>query len=1162
MLLLTLATQLLLNDSQQRTIVTNGLESIAKLIRRFSEVENFYLRKTQHRLCEDLEEALSTLYFHILEFEARSVCQFDRNTASQTGRNIIKADGWQDILNAIEKSETTCNILARIIDTETQHKWNDQIEALISEQTSKVDKILKLSEQSSVHIQAQFARNNIFKEDSTIFDLDSNEAKCLALFRTTDYEFDKNKNPTRLEGTCEWFLKHPIYQKWYQNNSLGWLWVTANPGCGKSVLARSLVDEFCEKVKEPRTCYFFFKDDTEKNRSVNHALCAILHQLIYRDRALLRYAMDAYHSNGKQLPDLIEPLWKILLSILEALQEPVICILDALDECSESSRIVLIQKLAALFSNEPNSPKLKVLMTSRPNTVVENAIWDHGINPVSIQLTGEREVESQAISEEIDVYIAAKIRHFKELREYRGINDEAHETLHEKLRGIENRTYLWVSLIFPELELHAGVSEAKLLGLIKQVPTTVQEAYEKILNRSLDARRARLLLHIVVAAYQPLTLTEMNIALAVQDHSDPMEDLDTEPTASFEVTVRELCGLFIMVKDAKIYLIHQTAKEFLAQVDEQEHAALADLSPWNWRYSFNPADSHRIVARTCMLYLYLSYLRRKKTEEEMTVGQFQHMKTAWDSFSKYTKKSWMKHFSEAGFSGTTGIESSIAGICATPSIKKTLTWAQLYKSASSWSSSPESYVVKVNFNALNMASFHGHADMVNRFLKTYTATEKGIPSIRWALQNNHTTVAHALLDTIPSDSSNGHILNAAFHIACSAGEETIVSRLLTYYTVNPCHPDSLGRTALFWAARAGRKVVVQQLIKVREQHHWPKDDVGSLLLIAAFHGFGDVVHLLKSYGPAESSKFRIAALYQAISRDHACVMQALLEDHGSIAISRSELERLIIVALTYSKQASIDVLLQYSFNVNARDAHGQTTLFLAADKTIKDKLINMGADVNAIASLGWNQCYEGVGETLLYRAVASGDYEFAQLLLRHGADVNVRCRDGQTAIFTAVAAANFELVLLLLDAGANPTIKNQYGLSPVQMVGDVSCSTLKRMKTSEHQMELLALMDHAAHKHGEQIEGTNDAMRLRNLIPNPQSYHELLQEDSESIDWETFAQILEMDEPDDDNDHHFSRELVSNFFQQYQGSIIAEAKDLLYANFSSQLIFCTLQRSG
>ena len=549
-------------------MVINGLGSIADLIRRYSEVEKVFLRKTQHRLCKDLEEALTTLYLHILEFEARSVCQFDRNTASQTGRNIIKADGWQDILNAIDKSETTCNILCRIIDTETQHKWNDQIEALISEQTSRVDKVLQLSEQSNIQSRQQLTRSGTIKNDPISFHQDDDKKKCLALFRTTDYEFDKNKNPTRLVGTCEWFLKHPIYQKWHQNNNLGWLWITANPGCGKSVLARSLIDEFYYTATEPGTCYFFFKDDAEKNRNINHALCAILHQLMIRDRSLLGYAMDAYYSNGEQLPNLIEPLWEILLSILEGLQEPVIFILDALDECSEPSRIVLIEKLAALFSNKLSKSKLKVIMTSRPSTPIGHAIWEHGVNPMSIQLTGECEAESQAISEEIDLYIAAKIRHFKELRLYRGIHDQAHETLHERLKSVQNRTYLWVSLIFPELEIHAGISKTKLLGLIKQVPITLQEAYEKILNRSLDRRRAKVMLHMIIAAYQPLTLTEMNAALAVQDHSDPMEDLDIEPIASFEVTLREFCGLFIIVKDSRIYLIHQTAKEFLVQIDE------------------------------------------------------------------------------------------------------------------------------------------------------------------------------------------------------------------------------------------------------------------------------------------------------------------------------------------------------------------------------------------------------------------------------------------------------------------------------------------------------------------------------------------------------------------------------------------------------------------
>jgi len=1130
--------------------VLNGLESIAKLIRRFSEIETFYLRKTQHRLCKDLEEALTTLYFHILEFEARSLCQFNRNTAAQTGRNIVKADGWQDIIDAIDKSEITCNILTRIIDVETQHKWNDQIEALIFDQASKVDKILELSEQNSGQPRRPLARSGTFKEDPSTLHQERDGHKCLALLRTTDYEFDKDKNPTRLTGTCEWFLNHPVYQKWHQYDSGSWLWLTANPGCGKSVLARSLVDESCRMATESQIYYFFFKDDTEKNRNVNHALCALLHQLIYRDKSLLRHAMDAYYSNGEQLPNLVEPLWKILLAILKGLSEPVIFLFDALDECTESSRIVLIQKLAMLFSHEPDNSKLKVIMTSRPNTPIGHAIWEHGVNPVSIQLTGEREVESQAISEEIDLYIDAKIRQFKELRAYRNIHDEAHEILHERLKSVENRTYLWVSLIFPELELHAGVSKTKLLGLIKQIPTTVQEAYEKILGRSLDKPRARILLHTIVAAYRPLTLTEMNFALAVQDHSNPMEDLDTEPTASFADTIRELCGLFIMVKKARVYLIHQTAKEFLVQMDEQEHEALADVPTWNWRYSFKPVDSHRILARTCTLYLYLSYLRREKAKSLGGAGQLQHggeashYLEAWETLSEYAGMFWMDHFSEAGLYGAKDILSPIARIYATSCTQQTLTWAHLYQVAPNWSTSPKQYVSEGKFNALDMASFHGHAGMVSFFLNDYTATKKGIPSIRWALQNNHTTVAHALLNSISSEPTNNYILNAAFHMACSAGEESIVSRLLTYAVVDSCRADSLGRTALFWAARGGHEVLVQVLIKLQKQYRRPKDDVGSSLLVAAFRGFGGVIDALISYGPVESNECRIAALYQAVFRDQAHVLQRLLEDRGSLIISQSELEKLIVVALTYEKKASVEVLLEYPFNVNARDANGESLLSLAADEIIKEKLINMGADVNVIATSGWHRCYEGVGETSLYRAVVSGDYKYAQVLLRHGAALDVRCWNGETALYRAAAAANLELVRLLLNAGANPAIENQYGSSPIQLIRDQSNSKVQNPNAaSDDQIELLALMEDATHRCGGQTDNSNATVRLRNLILNPQIYRELL-ENSEYIDWETFEQFLQMDDVDEGSEHEFTRTMISSIFRCQE--ILAQAKDAMY----------------
>lgn len=466
------------------------------------------------------------------------------------------------------ESETTCNILTKIIDTETQIRWNEELEVKISEQTKKVDELLRLSQMREKGLRRVNTAELKSEKDTRVEEVHTADelSRCHAVFRTTDYVFDKNKNPQRVDGTCEWLLNHSLFREWEdQDSKTKWLWVTADPGCGKSVLARYLVDR---QGSSPH-CYFFFKDDSEKNRSASHAICALLHQLISDRRSSARHAIAAYKANGDQLPNIFESLWAIFLSVLEELQDPIVCILDALDECAEEPRMSLLQKLTLYYSSNKTNPKLRLVMTSRPDTPIGDTLWRNGINPVAIQLTGEHETQLAKISKEIDLFILEKTRRFRELRKHRKVHDDAYEIIYQRLTKIENRTYLWVSLIFPELEANAGASKSRLLVMIESIPLTVQQAYERILERSSNSEHARHLLHLVLAAQQPLTLLEMNMALAVYHTPKPTVEIDLEPETSFEIYVRELCGLFVVVRDSHLYLIHQTAREFL---QESEHA--------------------------------------------------------------------------------------------------------------------------------------------------------------------------------------------------------------------------------------------------------------------------------------------------------------------------------------------------------------------------------------------------------------------------------------------------------------------------------------------------------------------------------------------------------------------------------------------------------------
>lgn len=611
-------------DSEERTAATDGLEYISGLIRRYTEIEQIYLGDGDFQLKGDLESLITKLYRHVLEYEARAACQFNRNTAYQWARNVVEADSWKAIIGTIKDLEAACDKLTWVIDAKDQRVRATRLESYLGRQNHEVRELFRVSrEQEEEQAKLQLAELKAGRQEQEeqaklhLAELKAGrqeledrhrkaeESACYECLRTTDYESNKNKNPVRIPGTCEWFLRHLRYRKWLDEQGSTWLWVTADPGCGKSVLSRFLVDEYKTGPKHANTiCYYFFKDDSEEGRSATHALCAILHQLFSQNNKLLRHGIPGYRRNGNKLPQLFNELWNIFMS---AVADPdagsVVCIVDALDECAESARLPLIRALARYYQNPELTTKLKFIIVSRPYSSIGDAFWEENPNVASVQLMGESEAEMEAIRVEIDLVITEKVKLFNSRRLRKGVDDDAHLALQKELRGIENRTYLWVALIFPELEKKAGLATSKLLQLIKTIPKSVDEAYERILNQSSDRAQARKLLHIVVAAKRPLNLTEMNIALSMEEGATSMEDLELEPEQSFEKTVRELCGLFVVIRDSTVILIHQTAKEFLVAENTTSDPATIVSGQEFWRHSLEPAKSNHVLAMICTAYL-------------------------------------------------------------------------------------------------------------------------------------------------------------------------------------------------------------------------------------------------------------------------------------------------------------------------------------------------------------------------------------------------------------------------------------------------------------------------------------------------------------------------------------------------------------------------------
>jgi hypothetical protein len=171
----------------------------------------------------------------------------------------------------------------------------------------------------------------------------------------------------------------------------------------------------------------------------------------------------------------------------------------------------------------------------------------------------------------------------------------------ERLKSMENRTYLWLHLIFDAIEeMLVYGKRSSIEKLLSDIPSQVSEAYEKILSRSPNETYTKILLQIVLVAAHPLTLDEANVALilALQEErfvSHVALESELWTRDKFPGIVKNLCGLFINVYDLKLSFIHQTAREYLTHKERQG----------KWQGCLNMSKSHSMMSQSCLHYLLL-----------------------------------------------------------------------------------------------------------------------------------------------------------------------------------------------------------------------------------------------------------------------------------------------------------------------------------------------------------------------------------------------------------------------------------------------------------------------------------------------------------------------------------------------------------------------------
>lgn len=573
--------------------MVTGFGTISDIMLFWAQCEDTFLTEAHLEQYKPLQKPLTQLYALIIEYQAKAICHLSKSQLNRAWQKVTGPEEWAAKETKLRSASEDCKaFIGAGLQKEARKRADEQLKVMKSAYTVQQD-ILNTMRQG---------------------EQDKHERQLLQDLSSVcpTYASDKDFNPVKAPGTCEWFIKDEQFLEWRYSSSSTVLWVSAGPGCGKSVLARSLIDvdlstnttsftltegNITEENVQTTVCYFFFKDGAEGRTTASNALSAILHQLFasQAQAELIKYAMQAHRNFGDSLTTNFPELWNILFACAASKQSGnIVCVLDALDECNGKSRRDLITKLQELYLSN-SCPKLKFLITSRPYDDIKLSLQP------SIEAARyvhfDADDKTDAISEDINLVIDMKVDHFA-----RHFSSNDKRRISTRLKSMGTRTYLWLHLTFEIMEESPSEysRQADIEDLLADIPLVLSDAYEKILSRVKNPARTKTFFEILLAAREPLRTAQANEALSLalakqnlQSYAELKERMWRDE--DFETIVKNLCGLFVNVYEGKIFFIHLTAKEFLT-------GKLSSTTQWRG-ILHNEQLLHSHMARYCIRYL-------------------------------------------------------------------------------------------------------------------------------------------------------------------------------------------------------------------------------------------------------------------------------------------------------------------------------------------------------------------------------------------------------------------------------------------------------------------------------------------------------------------------------------------------------------------------------
>ena len=324
----------------------------------------------------------------------------------------------------------------------------------------------------------------------------------------------------RYPGTGSWIFEDEKFRQWRNSAQSSMICCHGIPGCGKTVLASTIIDELQVNSPKVRVIYYYCDYSDKRTLQIDRIVGTLLKQFFLG--GLVPEEIEARIPNtyieGRQILRPSELIDLVCFAVKSSL--PTFIVLDGLDECEKEIRQQMIDMFCHLS-------KLK-------NAVVRTLILcrdeDQLLSLRALQGIPRIRISTSALEGDIKSFVTGSVRFRVQSGELKMRNPDLENEIVSELVSKAHGMFLWV--FFQLEDLCEAPSDAMIRQSLQNLPNGLIETYERILNKiaqnAIKSSVARKIFIWTLCAQRPIGIEEAKEAVAFEP-SDLSWDLEKIP---------------------------------------------------------------------------------------------------------------------------------------------------------------------------------------------------------------------------------------------------------------------------------------------------------------------------------------------------------------------------------------------------------------------------------------------------------------------------------------------------------------------------------------------------------------------------------------------------------------------------------------------------------